>query len=245
MGPLKQENSPPDPAKPRVVGRLVHHREELPALIPDREPHRLEEVQPALPVRDGLLDPRVPEPDPPELVVPGLLEQVPEQLLRHLHGGRGRVAREVRGRARAGAASRREAAVEVLGDGVLGGEGVAAVGARDGVAAVRIWAAGGGGGDERGEGGEIGGAGWARGLLLLGGRSAGIGVRVGGAGGGGGGGGGGGAEDVGGALEGWGGGGGDLLHEILHLVLHHGGRRRRVVGGGGGGGGGDWLVDVE
>lgn len=229
---LEQEHGPSDPAEPGVAGHLVHHREEPSVLVPDPEADGLEELHPALSVRDGLLDPRVAQPHPPELVAPGIPEQVAQQALEHLDGGggRGRVGGEVRGGARAGAPRRREAPIEVLGDRELGAERVPAARARDGGRAVCVGAAG-GGGDEGREGGEFGGR-RGRGCRRwppIGGRPGVRGSRVRGAGNEvGGGGGGAGAEDVGGALEGGGGpGGGDLLHEILHLVLHHRGRRRR------------------
>jgi hypothetical protein len=72
-------------------------------------------------------------------------------------GGAGSAARYAE--ARAGAPCRREAAVEVLGDGDLGRERISAAGASDGGGgrgAVRIWTTG--GGDEGREGGEIGAA---------------------------------------------------------------------------------------
>ena len=161
MCPLEQDDGPPDPIEPRVPGHFVHHGEGFSALISDPEPDGLQELHPAFPVRHGLFDPRVAQPHPPELVVLGLPQQVAQQAFDHLHGGRGRgrVGGEVRGGARAGAPCRREAAVEMLGDGDLGRERVSAAGASDdggGRGAVRIWTAG-GGGDEGREGGGIGG----------------------------------------------------------------------------------------
>ena len=134
MCPLEQEHGPPDPAEPRIAGHIVHHREELPSLFPDPEPNGLQELHPALPVRHSLLDPRVAQPHPPKLVAAGLLKQVAQQALEHLHGGRGRgrVGGEVRGGAYAGAPRRREAPVEVLGYRQLGPERIPAARARDG-----------------------------------------------------------------------------------------------------------------
>jgi hypothetical protein len=103
--PLEQEEGPPDTVEPGVAGHFVHHGEGLPALIPDPEPDGLQELRAAFSVRHGLLDPRVAQPHPPELVVAGLPEQVAQQAFDHFNGSgrRGWVGSEVRGGARAGA----------------------------------------------------------------------------------------------------------------------------------------------
>lgn len=105
MCPLEQEEGPPDTVEPGVAGHFVHHGEGLPALIPDPEPDGLQELRAAFSVRHGLLDPRVAQPHPPELVVAGLPEQVAQQAFDHFNGSgrRGWVGSEVRGGARAGA----------------------------------------------------------------------------------------------------------------------------------------------
>lgn len=161
MCSLEQEDGPPNPIEPGLAGNFLHHGEGLPALIPNREPDSLQELHPAFPVRYSLLNPRIAQSHPPEFVVAGLPEKVPQQAFDHVYGGRGRrrVGGEVRDGARAGAPRRSETAVEVLGDGELGRERVSAAGARDGGGgrdAVRVGAAGGGGGGDEGrERGEI------------------------------------------------------------------------------------------
>ena len=84
MLPLEQEDGPPDPVELRLAWHLVHHGEGLPALIPDREADGLQELHPTIPVRQGLLDPRVAQSHLPELIVAGLPKQIAQQAFDHL-----------------------------------------------------------------------------------------------------------------------------------------------------------------